>query len=85
MSDWISGSAKSYHNYLYTIAAKYNVSVEWLKAETDEKSPPSKDDGLEDMVVTDKELIRILKVMQRQPDFRRSVLLQANILDKAED
>ena len=39
VSDWINGRSKSYRNYLYEIAAKYNVSVEWLKGETDEKIP----------------------------------------------
>lgn len=35
--DWESGKSKSYRNYLYEISAKYNVSVEWLKGETDVK------------------------------------------------
>lgn len=37
VSDWISGRSQSYKNYLYEISAKYNVSVEWLKGETDIK------------------------------------------------
>jgi transcriptional regulator with XRE-family HTH domain len=41
VSEWISGKNKAYTNYLYEIAAKYNVSVEWLKGETDEKTPPA--------------------------------------------
>jgi hypothetical protein len=39
ISDWVAGNSESYRNYLYQIAAKYDVSVEWLKGETDEKSP----------------------------------------------
>lgn len=39
VSDWIAGRSKSYEGYLYQIAAKYDVSVEWLKGETDEKKP----------------------------------------------
>lgn len=41
VSDWMNGRSKSYINYIYEISAKYNVSVEWLKGETDikEKSP----------------------------------------------
>ena len=39
VSDWEKGRTSSYTNYLYEIAAKYNVSVEWLKGETDEKTP----------------------------------------------
>lgn len=36
ISDWIAENSKSYMNYLYEIAAKYDVSVEWLKGETDD-------------------------------------------------
>ena len=46
VTDWINGRSKSYSNYLYEISAKYNVSVEWLKGETDEKIPaPKTEDG----------------------------------------
>lgn len=37
IADWIKGRSKSYANYIYEIADKYNVSVEWLKGETDIK------------------------------------------------
>lgn len=37
VSQWEIGKTKSYRNYLYVIADKYDVSVEWLKGETDEK------------------------------------------------
>lgn len=40
VAEWVSGRNKSYPNYLYEIAAKYDVSVEWLQGKTDEKSPP---------------------------------------------
>ena len=39
VADWEKGRTFSYTNYLYEIAAKYHVSVEWLKGETDEKTP----------------------------------------------
>ena len=39
VSDWIAGNSTSYLNYLYQISALYNVSVEWLKGETDIKNP----------------------------------------------
>lgn len=39
LSQWLSGSSKSYEQYLYQIAAAYNVSVEWLKGETDDRLP----------------------------------------------
>jgi hypothetical protein len=38
---WESGLSESYKTKLHEIAAKYNVSVEWLKGETDEKTPPA--------------------------------------------
>lgn len=46
VSEWKSGKNKSYTRYLYEIAENYNVSVEWLKGESDEKSPPPKDGEL---------------------------------------
>lgn len=42
VSDWQAGRNASYRNYLYQIAEQYNVSVEWLKGETDEKTPVPK-------------------------------------------
>lgn len=39
VTDWINGRTNSYKNYLYEIAAKYGVSVEWLKGETDDPRP----------------------------------------------
>ena len=42
INDWEAGRNYSYKNYLYVIAAKYDVSVEWLKGETDEKRPAKK-------------------------------------------
>ena len=45
ISDWISGNSVSYSNYLYQIASLHDVSIEWLKGETDEKTPPAGADG----------------------------------------
>lgn len=39
VTDWINGRTNSYKNYLYEIAAKYGVSVAWLKGETDDPRP----------------------------------------------
>lgn len=41
VSDWIGDRNKSYTKYLYQISDKYNVSVEWLKGETDIKEKPA--------------------------------------------
>lgn len=39
VSMWINSTSKSYAGKLHEISAKYHVSVEWLKGETDEKNP----------------------------------------------
>lgn len=53
VSDWEAGKSDSYKNYLYQISALYNVSVEWLRGETDDpeikKDPPQAEEGLSDM------------------------------------
>ena len=49
VSMWIKGTSTSYKNKLHEIAAKYDVSVEWLRGETDEpgiKSPRHRRRGL---------------------------------------
>ena len=64
---WESGQSQSYRNKLHEIAAKYDVSVEWLKGETDEKNPPVDTEGekaallasLEDM--SNEELISLIR------------------------
>lgn len=45
ISDWITGRSNSYTSYIYQIAEKYNVSVEWLKGETDIKEKPAPRNG----------------------------------------
>ena len=45
VSDWISGRSSSYKNYAYQISAKYGVSVEWLRGETDEKEKPTSEEA----------------------------------------
>lgn len=50
LSQWINGASKSYKNYLYQIANVYNVSVEWLKGETDDPAPKEKDTGNTDIL-----------------------------------
>lgn len=39
VSEWEAGKTKSYRNYVYATAACYNVSVEWLRGETDNPTP----------------------------------------------
>lgn len=49
VSMWINGSSESYKGKLHEIAAKYDVSIVWLRGETDEKKPTVKDDGRSSM------------------------------------
>lgn len=44
---WINGSSKSYTKKLHEISTIYNVSVEWLKGETDEKKPTAESGELD--------------------------------------
>ena len=44
-AEWIGDRNKSYTKYLYQISEKYNVSVEWLKGETDIKEKPAPTNG----------------------------------------
>ena len=50
VSDWMNGRSTSYISYVYQIADIYNVSVEWLKGETDDpgikKAPGINAEGL---------------------------------------
>lgn len=39
VSMWEKGDSKSYQGKIHEIASVYDVSVEWLKGETDEKKP----------------------------------------------
>ena len=41
ISDWINGRSSSYKSYVYEIADKYDVSVEWLLGKTDIKKEPA--------------------------------------------
>lgn len=59
ISDWKSENNFSYKNYIYQISDIYNVSVAWLKGETDikEKSPASEDTELNEKQLLCLELI----------------------------
>lgn len=40
ISDWMNGRSNSYQNYVYTVAAVYDVSPEWLLGQSDKKEKP---------------------------------------------
>ena len=62
VSEWEAGKTKSYRNYLYVVSAKYNVSIEWLKGETDEKGikkqPAANSDELTEVQRTALDMIK---------------------------
>lgn len=62
ISDWVKGRTNSYNNYLYEIAAKYGVSVEWLRGETDEQQPAK--------VAPEDELREYLDMLRNRPECR---------------
>ncbi len=80
VSDWLKGRSESYKNYIYEVSAKYGVTVEWLKGETDEKTPPTTDvDGVGELSDTEKHLIELFR--QLPMDSRESfpALLEASL------
>lgn len=82
VSDWIAGNSTSYLNYLYQISFLYHVSVEWLKGETDEKSPPTPEgEGLSEPWMI--EAISLLR--QLDPENQRQVFDFAQALLKIQE
>ena len=70
ISDWVAGRSSSYDGYIYEIADKYNVSVEWLKGESDQKEKaPGNAEGLSD------EDIRIVEWYRSLTDEQRAAIL----------
>ena len=68
---WENGNSRSYRNYLYQIAEKYNVSVEWLKGETDikEKVAPAIGD---DFTESD---IKFMELFASAPEWKRKAAM----------
>ena len=69
--EWESGKSRSYRNYLYQIADKYNVSVEWLKGESDikEKAAPAIGD---DFTESD---IKFMELFASAPEWKRKAAM----------
>lgn len=75
ISDWVKGRSESYKNYIYEVSAKYNVSVEWLKGETDDPSVSVKNERpAEGRALTDKqkEAVEFIKSLS-DDDLRRFI------------
>lgn len=69
VSMWINGTSKSYAGKLHEISAKYHVSVEWLKGETDEKNPDLQKEAGEE-----EELLQLFRLLP--DDLKAGILAQ---------
>lgn len=49
ISDWINGRSASYKSYVYEIASKYDVSVEWLLGKSDIKKEATLSDRFDNV------------------------------------
>ncbi|MBR6654379.1 MAG: hypothetical protein IKL27_06580 [Oscillospiraceae bacterium] len=72
VSEWEAGKTKSYRNYIHATAMAYDVSIEWLRGQTDEKKPAPEGELSEErrevlsMIdgMSDKELIRLKQLIK---------------------
>ena len=64
VSMWESGTSTSYKKKIHEIATKYNVSVEWLRGESDQKE---KSDAYSDGL-TDDQRKAINKILNTPPE-----------------
>ena len=56
VSEWEAGKTKSYRNYIHATAMAYDVSIEWLRGQTDEKKPVQKNELSDIRRAVDEEL-----------------------------
>lgn len=68
---WINGSSKSYKKKLHEIASVYNVSIAWLRGETDEKKPPAQGEELSERD------IKLVKWFRSLPPEKQKAILVA--------
>lgn len=79
VSDWMNGRSTSYTSYVYQIADIYNVSVEWLKGETDDpgikKAPTDKiDERILDAGLIKRLVLLTPDELRRVDDFVQGIL-----------
>ena len=67
VSMWQNGASSSYRDKLFEIASRYNVSVEWLRGETDERQPETQSISAGDQAVLE-------RVHALPPEQRRAFL-----------
>lgn len=69
ISDWINGRSKSYDSYIYEIADKYDVSVEWLQGYTDVKEKPTAG------AVSFEDVVKAVKSMDREQLVKLAIII----------
>ena len=67
---WLKGSSDSYRVHLYEISDKYNVSVEWLKGETDIKEKQPTDNG-----ELSKDEAELVELFTNAPEWKKKAAL----------
>ena len=71
VSEWEAEKTKSYRNYVHAVAMAYNVSVEWLKGESDQKEKSPTPEGAE----LDEETIELREIWNSADQEEREALL----------
>lgn len=71
ISMWEKGDSKSYQGKIHEIASVHNVSIAWLRGETDEKKLPALGGELSE------EETALIELFRRVPPEQRKAMLQA--------
>lgn len=71
ISMWEKGDSKSYQGKIHEIASVYNVSIAWLRGETDEKKPLAQGEELSERD------IRLVKWFRSLPPEKQKAILVA--------
>lgn len=73
VSDWMNGRSNSYQNYVYTVAAVYGVSADWLYGRDDNPDKKEKPDLIEEIGPKKAEL---LEAVADLTDAEQALLLE---------
>ena len=79
IADWIKGRSESYTNYLYEISAKYNVSLEWLRGETDDPAPKKERTMSGALSDSEIQLLELFRKLPSDTQERFPALLEATL------
>lgn len=82
VSMWEGGSSTSYKKKIHEIASKYNVSVEWLKGETDQKENPATESS--EVKVSDEDLRHLTAFHAADEDTKTAIRILLAKYEKEE-